>query len=61
MYGRRPFNDAGDFLETHIGVPSEGKVANISKLPKPIRLIGYFMIGFMTIWTIIFLLILLFQ
>lgn len=61
MYGRRSFNDAGDFLETHIGVPSEDKAANMSKLPKPIRIIGYFMIGFMAIWTITFLLILLFQ
>lgn len=48
----KPFNDAVDHLQTHVGMP--GKV-DLKRKPLFIRLIGYFLFGFMGIAVVIIL------
>ena len=48
----KPFNDAVDHLQTHVGMP--GKV-NIKKMPLFIRLIGYILFGLMGVAAVIIL------
>ena len=43
---KKPFNDVDDHHQKHIGTPSS---YDMKQMPKPIRIIGYFMIGFMLI------------
>ncbi|MGN7478863.1 amino acid transporter [Solibacillus silvestris] len=43
---KKPFNDADAQYQKHVGTPSS---YNMKQIPKPIRIIGYFMIGFMAI------------
>lgn len=43
---KKPFNDVDEHYQKHVGTPSS---YNMKQMPKPIRIIGYFMIGFMTI------------
>lgn len=40
MNHKKPFDDGNDFLKKHIGIPDK---ANIKKLPKSIKIIGYMM------------------
>ncbi|QPR68316.1 amino acid transporter [Lysinibacillus macroides] len=42
MSHKNPFDDGNDFLKKHIGIPDQ---ANIKKLPKPIKIIGYLMLA----------------
>ena len=52
MNEKRPFDDGDEFLQKHIGVPKEVK---IKKLPKPLRIIGYCIIGFLFLSLILML------
>ncbi|MEH7109367.1 amino acid transporter [Bacillus sp. JJ1764] len=44
-----PFNDAIDYFNTIEGNVGDPKNANLKKVPKPIRLIGYFIIFFFVV------------
>ena len=48
----KPFNDAMDHLHNIEGYPVK-KPAKVGGLPLPIRLIGYFMAGFMVLLFVI--------
>ena len=48
----KPFNDAIDHLQTHVGMP--GKV-DMKRKPLFIRLIGYILFGFMGIAVVVIL------
>ena len=52
MNEKKPFDDGNKYLQKHIGVPKEGKM---NKLPKPLRMIGYSVIGFMVLFLILML------
>jgi len=52
MNEKKPFDDGDEFLQKHIGVPKEVK---INKLPKPLRIIGYCIIGFLFLSLILML------
>ncbi|MBM7665455.1 hypothetical protein JOC25_001930 [Solibacillus kalamii] len=57
MKEKKPFNDADEHYQKHVGTPSS---YNMKQMPKPIRIIGYFFFSFMAIAaTLIILLILL--
>lgn len=43
---KKPFNDVDEHYQKHVGTPSS---YNLKQMPKPIRYIGYFMIGCMVI------------
>ena len=54
---KKPFNDVDEHYQKHIGAPSS---YNMKQMPKPIRIIGYILIGFMAIAaSLIFLMIIL--
>lgn len=51
MNGKPPFNDVGEHYQKHMGgVPNN---VDLKKMPKLIRLIGYFMVGFSSIFIIL--------
>ena len=52
MNEKKPFDDGNEFLQKHIGVPKEGEV---NKLTKPLRMIGYSVIGFIVLFLILML------
>ena len=52
MNEKKPFDDGNEFLQKHIGVPKEGKM---NKLPKPLRMIAYSVIGFIVLFLILML------
>ena len=52
MNEKKPFDDGNEFLQKHIGVPKEVK---IKKLPKPLRIIGYFIIAFIVLSLVLML------
>ncbi|MBD8038226.1 amino acid transporter [Solibacillus sp. A46] len=43
---KKPFNDVDEHYQKHIGTPSS---YNMKQMPKPIRIIGYILISFMTV------------
>ena len=43
---KKPFNDVDEHYQKHIGTPSS---YSMKQMPKPIRIIGYFLITFMTV------------
>lgn len=47
---KKPFNDVDEHYQKHVGTPSS---YNMKQMPKPIRVIGYFMISFIVIATIL--------
>lgn len=47
---KKPFNDVDAHYQKHVGTPSTYK---LKQLPKPIRYIGYFMVGCMVFATIL--------
>lgn len=53
---RKPFNDADEHYQKHVGSPSS---VNMKQMPKPIRIIGYFFFGFMAIAAAFFLVVIL--
>ncbi|MEK4423846.1 amino acid transporter [Solibacillus sp. FSL K6-1523] len=53
MNEKKPFNDVGEHYQKHVGgIPSN---ADLKKMPKMIRLIGYFLIGCAAIFIVLFL------
>lgn len=53
MDEKKPFNDVGEHYQKHVGgIPSD---TNLKKMPRPIRLIGYFLIGCGAIFIVLFL------
>lgn len=50
LMDKKPFNDVDAHYSKHVGTPSSYK---LKQMPKPIRFIGYFMIGFMAIAAIL--------
>ena len=53
---KKPFNDVDEHYQKHVGTPSSYKM---KQMPKPIRIIGYFIMGFMTIAATLMILIIL--
>ncbi|MGE7983216.1 amino acid transporter [Solibacillus sp. NPDC093137] len=53
---KKPFNDADEHYQKHVGTPTSYKM---KQMPKPIRLIGYFFFGFMAIATTLIILLML--
>ncbi len=51
---KKPFNDAVDHMHRIEGMQTEN--ADFRKMPKPIRFLGYFFIGFIVL-TIVFMII----
>lgn len=43
---KKPFNDVDEYNQKHMGTPSS---YNMKQMPKPIRIIGYILISFMTV------------
>ena len=56
MLEKRPFNDADEHYQKHVGTPSS---YNMKQMPKPIRIIGYLFFGFMAIAAILMMLLIL--
>lgn len=50
MMEKKPFNDVDEHYSEYVGTPSSYK---LKQMPKPIRFIGYFMMGFMVIAAIL--------
>ncbi|MFC4408876.1 hypothetical protein ACFOZY_00360 [Chungangia koreensis] len=46
---KKPFNDAIDHMEKIEGNSSNLADADFNKMPKPIKFVGYFMIGFFSL------------
>lgn len=53
MSDKKPINDAMEHMSKIEGIPTD---VNLKKLPKPLRYLGYFMIGFFTL-SILFIII----
>lgn len=47
---KKTFNDVDEHYQKHVGTPSS---YNLKQMPKPIRYIGYFMVGGIGIATIL--------
>ncbi|MFO1442999.1 amino acid transporter [Bacillus sp. Bva_UNVM-123] len=54
---KKPFNDAIDHMNKIEGNVSNLANADLKKLPRPLKYIGYFMIGFLSISILLILIV----
>lgn len=53
---KKPFNDADEHYQKHVGTPAS---YSMRQMPKLIRIIGYFFFGFMAIAAVLIILLIL--
>lgn len=49
MNEKKPFDDGNEFVQNHLGIPEDAPNNKETKAPLPVRLISYFIFGFIGI------------